>query len=120
MSDIQTIAPLFLWQAVKHVQSRSPVTLTDSEVLRLMGIPLDAAEAVAQIRQMKQALLRAEVELSAAKDECARALAPMLRGKENADYYCPDDVADEHTVLISVTIAELRAAVAALDALEEP
>jgi hypothetical protein len=48
---------------------------------------------------------------------CASALSPMLRGMKEADYYCPDDVAEDHTVLISVTIAELREARAALEAL---
>jgi hypothetical protein len=50
---------------------------------------------------------------------CAEALSPMLRGLKEADYYCPDDVAEDHTVLISVTIAELREARAALHALAE-
>lgn len=50
---------------------------------------------------------------------CAEALTPMLRGMEEADYYCPDDVAEDHAVLISVSIAELREARAALSALAQ-
>ena len=48
------------------------------------------------------------------------ALAPMIRGASEADYYCPDDVADDHTVLISVTVAELRAARSALSRVSPP
>lgn len=40
--------------------------------------------------------------------EALEALAPMASGLKEAGYYCPDDVADDHVVLISVTIAELR------------
>ena len=47
--------------------------------------------------------------------EALGALAPMTRGLKEADYYCPDDVAEDHTVLISASIAELREARAAAD-----
>lgn len=57
---------------------------------------------------------RANQRLIAAAPELYEALSPVLRGADEADYYCPDDVADDHTVLVSFTVAELRAARAAL------
>lgn len=57
---------------------------------------------------------RANARLIAAAPDMREALLPMLRGKKEADYYCPDDVAEDHTVLISVSVAELRRAQAAL------
>ena len=42
------------------------------------------------------------------------ALEPVKRGASEADYYCPDDVAEDHVVFISMTIGELRAARSAL------
>lgn len=52
----ERLAPWFLWHAVKRVQESSPTTLTDAEVLRLMGIPADAAAAAARIRELEAAL----------------------------------------------------------------
>lgn len=56
----------------------------------------------------------ADARLIAAAPDLYEALSPVLRGADEADYYCPDDVAGDHTVLVSFTIAELRAARAAL------
>lgn len=59
-------------------------------------------------------LSQGDAALIAAAPALYEALSPVLRGASEADYYCPDDVADDHTVLISFTIAELRAARSAL------
>ena len=58
--------------------------------------------------------VEANARLIAAAPELYEALEPVKRGAQEADYYCPDDVPEDHVVLISMTIGELRAARAAL------
>ena len=72
----------------------------------------DGTLSVAHVYECREQ--RANQRLIAAAPDLYEALEPVKRGASEADYYCPEDVADDHVVLISMTIGELRAARAAL------
>jgi len=76
--------------------------------------PVGQPWSVAHVGHEDFDICEANARLIAAAPDLYEALAPVLRGANEADYYCPDDVADDHTVLVSFTVAELRAARAAL------
>lgn len=87
---------------------------TVERVARALAEEMDLDDDDYYARKLARAALSAMPEAALLR-EALEALSPMTRGLKEADYYCPDDVAEDHTVLISASIAELREARAAAD-----
>ena len=97
------------WEKVYRLNSIGEPLKNGRYVIRQMGDSKRedfyiAESPYAAHRGGDVAVHEANAHLIAAAPDLYEALSPVLRGADEADYYCPDDVADDHTVLVSFTI----------------
>jgi hypothetical protein len=103
-------------EVVAALEARGSHTLA---TILLDELDDDAAQAASESADLDYAAARLLRELEAARVMAVEALDIVKRGAREADYYCPDDVADDHEVLVSFTVGDLPSAATTHAALEK-